>query len=63
VCLPVFDADNTRIISEAKAVLQHTDWSISEIAYALGFEYPTYFNNYFKRIIGTIPKSQKVKIV
>lgn len=25
-----------RIITEAKALLQHTDWSISEIAYALG---------------------------
>jgi AraC-like DNA-binding protein len=46
-----------RIISEAKALLQHTDWTIAEIAYALGFEYPTYFNNYFKRLTGTVPKS------
>ncbi len=46
-----------RIITEAKALLQHTDWSISEIAYALGFEYPTYFNNFFKKITGTTPKS------
>ncbi len=46
-----------RIISEAKALLQHTDWSITEIAYALGFEYPTYFNNYFKRMTGTTPTS------
>lgn len=46
-----------RIISEARALLQHTDWSIADIAYALGFEYPTYFNNYFKRLTGTIPKS------
>ncbi|HWJ25219.1 MAG TPA: helix-turn-helix domain-containing protein [Flavisolibacter sp.] len=46
-----------RIISEAKALLQHTDWNISDIAYALGFEYPTYFNNYFKRMTGTNPKS------
>ena len=46
-----------RIITEAKALLQHTDWSISEIAYALGFEYPTYFNNFFKKITGTNPKS------
>ncbi|MBS1511841.1 MAG: AraC family transcriptional regulator [Bacteroidetes bacterium] len=44
-----------RIITEAKALLQHTDWTIAEIAYALGFEYPTYFNNYFKRITGTAP--------
>jgi AraC family transcriptional activator of pobA len=46
-----------RIIAEAKALLQHTDWSVAEIAYALGFEYPTYFNNYFKRVTGTNPKS------
>lgn len=45
-----------RIISEAKALLQHTDWNIAEIAYALGFEYPTYFNNFFKKKTGHIPK-------
>ncbi|MES2894006.1 MAG: helix-turn-helix domain-containing protein [Bacteroidota bacterium] len=46
-----------RIISEAKALLMHTAWNIADIAYALGFEYPTYFNNYFKRMTGTNPKS------
>ena len=46
-----------RIVSEAKALLQHTDWNIAEIAYALGFEYPTYFNNFFKKKTGHIPKS------
>lgn len=47
----------SRIIAEAKALLQHTDWSVADIAYALGFEYPAYFNNYFKRIAGTTPNS------
>ncbi len=37
-----------RVINEAKALLQHTSWPVAEIAYALGFEYPTYFNNFFK---------------
>ncbi|HWJ92264.1 MAG TPA: helix-turn-helix domain-containing protein, partial [Flavisolibacter sp.] len=46
-----------RIIIEAKALLQHTDLNIADIAYALGFEYPTYFNNFFKRMTGTNPKS------
>ncbi|VXB01784.1 AraC family transcriptional regulator [Flavobacterium sp. 9R] len=46
-----------RIISEAKALLLHTDWNISEIGYALGFDYPTYFNNFFKKNTGTNPKS------
>jgi AraC family transcriptional regulator, transcriptional activator of pobA len=49
-----------RVISEAKALLQHTDWSISEIAYGLGYDYPTYFNNFFKKMTGTNPKSFRV---
>jgi AraC-like DNA-binding protein len=52
-----------RIIMEAKALLQYTDWTIAEIAYALGFEYPTYFNNYFKRITGRVPSSLRAEIV
>src|SRR5688500_9579969 len=52
-----------RIISEAKAMLQHTDWYISEVAYALGFEYPTYFNNFFKKITGANPKSLRMQEV
>lgn len=52
-----------RIAAEAKALLLYTDWSVADIAYGLGFEYPTYFNNYFKRVTGTIPKSlRKVKV-
>jgi AraC family transcriptional activator of pobA len=46
-----------RVITEAKALLQHTDWNIADIAYSLGFEYPTYFNNFFKRMTGTNPKA------
>jgi len=46
-----------RIAAEAKALLLYTDWSVADIAYGLGFEYPTYFNNYFKRVTGTTPKS------
>jgi AraC-like DNA-binding protein len=52
-----------RIVSEAKALLQHTAWNIADIAYALGFEYPTYFNNYFKRMTGTNPKSLRAQEV
>ncbi|SRR6266542_3844297 len=52
-----------RIIAEAKALLQHTNWTIAEIAYALGFDYPTYFNNYFKRLTGTNPTSLRALAV
>ena len=52
-----------RIVSEAKALLQHTHWNISEIAYALGFEYPTYFNNFFKKHTGITPNTLRVQEV
>jgi AraC family transcriptional regulator, transcriptional activator of pobA len=52
-----------RIIAEAKALLQHTNWSINDIAYSLGFEYPSYFNNYFKRMTATNPLSIRAKKV
>ncbi|QNK64444.1 AraC family transcriptional regulator [Pedobacter sp. PAMC26386] len=44
-----------RITREARALLQHTDWNISEIAYGLGFEYPAYFTNFFKKNTGVSP--------
>src|SRR3954454_22575141 len=52
-----------RIVSEAKALLQHTGWNIADIAYALGFEYATYFNNFFKRLTGTNPKALRMQEV
>lgn len=52
-----------RIVGEAKALLQHTDWNVAEIAYALGFEYPSYFNNFFKKNTGTNPKSFRFDLV
>ena len=46
-----------RIIHQAKLLLRHSNWSISEIAYCLGFEYSAYFNNLFKKQTGSTPKS------
>ncbi|HVU94801.1 MAG TPA: helix-turn-helix domain-containing protein [Puia sp.] len=46
-----------RIAAEAKALLLYTDWRVADIAYSLGFEYPTYFNNFFKRVTGFTPNS------
>jgi len=45
-----------RIVVEAKAMLKHTDWTAREIAHILGFEYPTYFNNFFKKQTGSSPQ-------
>lgn len=35
-----------RITAEAKSLLQYTDWSIADVAYSLGFEYPNNFSNF-----------------
>jgi len=48
---------NERIIAEAKALIANTDWNISEISHSLGYEYPTYFNNFFKKQTGTTPSA------
>ena len=47
------------VISEAKNLLVAGDKSISEIAYHLGFENPSYFSRLFKKEIGFSPKDFK----
>jgi AraC-like DNA-binding protein len=48
-----------RVVAEAITLLQYTDWSVADIAYALGFEYPNYFSNFFKKMTGNIPKAYR----
>lgn len=38
-----------RLLKEAKIMLKHRNWNISEIAYKLGFESPTHFNSFFRK--------------
>jgi AraC-like DNA-binding protein len=49
------DIIHERVISEAKTLLRNTDWNIAEIAYALGFDYPSHFNKYFKQLTSATP--------
>ncbi|MFB9845387.1 AraC family transcriptional regulator [Mucilaginibacter ginsenosidivorans] len=44
-----------RLTLEAKRLLFHTEHSIKEIAYRLGFYDASYFNRFFKRISGQTP--------
>lgn len=39
----------SRLAQEAKILLRQTDWSVSEIAYSLGFEEVAHFSNFFKK--------------
>lgn len=44
-----------RVVAEAKSLLKHTDWNVSEIGYCLGFEDPAHFNNFFKNHVQYAP--------
>jgi AraC-like DNA-binding protein len=43
------------LIEEAKNILINSDYTVSEIAFSLGFEYPQYFSKLFKQKTGKSP--------
>ena len=46
---------NNRIILEAKRLLRYSILSVKEIAFRLGFDDPSYFGKFFKRIVKQSP--------
>jgi AraC family transcriptional regulator, transcriptional activator of pobA len=46
-----------QLILQAKSLLQTTEMSIKEIAYQMGFDEPTHFNAFFKKITQLTPAS------
>lgn len=48
---------SNRILQEAKILLKQTDWSISEIAYSLGFEELAHFSNFFRKQTSIAPNT------
>lgn len=48
---------HTRILLEAKRELAYTSASVSEIAYALGFDDPAYFTRFFSKRTGVAPRT------
>lgn len=53
----------SRIMLEANELLRHSNWAISEIGYCLGFEYPGYFNTFYKKYSGKSPKEIRKAVV
>lgn len=49
------DLIHYHLIEAAKNILLHTNQSVGEIAYSLGFEYPQYFSKLFKQKTGKTP--------
>jgi AraC family transcriptional activator of pobA len=44
-----------RLLLEAKVMLKQSNWNVSEIAFSLGFNEVTHFNNFFKKHVGISP--------
>lgn len=50
---------NNRIVQEAVQMLQHSDYTISEIAFALGFEETASFSNFIKKHTDLSPTAHR----
>ncbi|MBE9583016.1 helix-turn-helix transcriptional regulator [Mucilaginibacter sp. JRF] len=48
-----------RLANEARVLLKHTNWNISEISYTLGFDEPAHFNNFFKKQTQITPSAYR----
>ena len=46
---------NGRVVEEAKILLRQTQWNVSEVAFALGFDEVAHFSNFFKKHTGLSP--------
>ena len=50
---------NERLLQEARILLKSTTWTITEIAWSLGFEEPNHFSGFFKSKSGETPKNYR----
>lgn len=48
-----------RMLQEARILLRQTSWTISEIAYCLGFEEVAHFSNFFRKNVGESPATYR----
>jgi len=53
---------HARLMEEAKYIISTTDRNVSEIAYALGFQYPQHFTRFFKQNVGCTPNEYRTQI-
>lgn len=51
-----------KLMDTAKHLLSTPEQSVSEIAYALGYQYPQYFSRAFKRQVGCTPMEYRQKV-
>ncbi|MGI4834907.1 MAG: helix-turn-helix domain-containing protein [Janthinobacterium lividum] len=48
-----------RLADEARALLHHSNWTLAEIGYCLGFEHPANFAVFFKKQAGQPPQAYR----
>jgi len=48
-----------RLAEEAKALLRHSNWSVADIGYGLGFGHTSNFNTFFRRHVGQPPQQYR----
>jgi len=46
-----------RILQEARVLLKHTDWNVSQIGYCLGFDEPSHFITFFRKNVQLTPRA------
>jgi len=51
-----------RMLLEAKRLLRHSDLSVSEVAYHLNFEDPSYFARFFRKQAGQSPAAFRARV-
>ena len=62
-CLALYDGTTghlaARLADEARALLRHSNWTLAEIGYCLGFEHPANFAAFFKQQVGQPPQAYR----
>ncbi|TGD82555.1 helix-turn-helix domain-containing protein [Hymenobacter wooponensis] len=48
-----------KLVTESKSLLRHSNWSLAEISYCLGFEHTSNFNAFFKKQTGQPPHAYR----
>ena len=59
---PAIKHVHERLVMESRRLLCHTDNSLKEIAFELGFSEASYFNRFFKRETGSTPVEYRTGI-
>lgn len=52
-----------RVAQEATVLLKHTDWTVSEIGYSLGFDEPSHFISFFRKQLDHTPNYYRKEVI